>query len=108
MGQIPERNVIVTMVVTAAIALFLTALLLYCTLSSKVATRFKEAQKYFKDDRKKRLEANSLDHARARLLQRWRPRKTVAAKGRDSADVEPGTVDSRARRSLGSNKGEIP
>ena len=107
MGQIPERNVIVTMVVTAAIALSVTALLLYCTLSSKVATRFKEARKYFKNDRSKRPEANSLDHARTRLLQRLRPSKTVAAKGRDSADVEAGTIDSRARRSLGSNKGEI-
>ena len=37
MGQVPDRNVVVTMVITAAIALFITALVLYGILNTKVA-----------------------------------------------------------------------
>ncbi|MCJ1469815.1 hypothetical protein MMC07_008457 [Pseudocyphellaria aurata] len=35
MGQIPDRKVVITMVITAVIALAFTALVLYCTLSEK-------------------------------------------------------------------------
>lgn len=54
MGQIPDRNVLVTMVITAAIALFITALVLYDTLSSNVAARIAKARKHFQDDRSKK------------------------------------------------------
>ncbi|MCJ1429422.1 hypothetical protein MMC29_007336, partial [Sticta canariensis] len=54
MGQIPDRNVIVTMVITAVIALFITALVLFGTLNSKVAARIAKAWQHFQDKRSKK------------------------------------------------------
>lgn len=54
MGQVPDRNVVVTMVITAAIALSITAFVLYVILSSRVAAKFAKARQQIQDGRSKK------------------------------------------------------
>ena len=84
MSQIPERNVIITMIITAIIALLLTVLALYCIFSKKVATKRKQLRKYIKDKKRKRQEPKSVPvwtKMKELLSQRFRPSKGIAKRG---------------------------
>lgn len=95
MGQVPERSVLVKMVITAAIALFITALVLYGTLSSKFAARIAKARKYFQVGKSEKKKEPKLDHALTKLKglrQRFqRPSKETAENRLPAgADLETG------------------
>lgn len=83
MGQVPERHVIITMVITAAIALSVTALILYCILSSNVTASVRKVrQKLSVDDKHRKSDTprffgprsnrayTTLDEIRRRLKRR--------------------------------------
>lgn len=80
MGQIPERKVIITMVITGAIALFVTGLVLSFFLSYPVAAKVQEAREYLKPSKRMVAKPKS-DRKRSDPgsdRERWKPQSDRA------------------------------
>lgn len=94
MGQIPDRNVVVTMVITAVIALSVTAVVLYCTLSYKFAANLRWLWEHLKvgDDKRERSESmlSSVRPKMKALRQHLKSSKKIVEKGAVGADLETG------------------
>ena len=91
MGQIPEHSVIITMIITAFIALFITGIVLYCILTFSDAATDRIAHQPLKRDKR-----NSGDNVSGRiqskikdLRQRIRPSKEPSKK-KSVKDIEAG------------------
>ncbi|KAL9105665.1 MAG: hypothetical protein Q9227_009214 [Pyrenula ochraceoflavens] len=101
MGQVPERHVVITMVITAAVALSVTALVLYCILSSDVRKKIQRIRGKHIDGKSQELDVNRLGaadllHARTKIgaLRQRLTRNKKATSEKESlgggADLENG------------------